>query len=106
MLNAYTVVTGSIYSAISSAKSDLLKIEENRRIWRENHSMLSYRAVFGCRYSMFDRLSLFAKCLKWPLKALVKYKVVPSSPTEALALPTEKPLFYITKIASKNTFFS
>jgi len=49
---------------------------------------------------MFDRLSLFAKCLKWPLKALVKYKVVPSSPTEAFALPTEKPLFYITKIAS------
>jgi len=100
MLNAYTVVTGSIYSAISSAKSDLLKIAENRRIWLENHSMLFYRAVFGCRYFMFDRLSLFAKCLKWPLKALVKYKVVPSSPTEALALPTEKPLFYITKIAS------
>ncbi len=49
---------------------------------------------------MFERLAFFAKCLKWPLTALVKFKVVPLSVQETLELPAERPLFYITKVAS------
>jgi hypothetical protein len=35
MLNAYTVNTGSIYSEVGSAKSDLAEMARNRQNWRD-----------------------------------------------------------------------
>lgn len=44
---------------------------------------------------MFTRLKLFAALLKWPLRLLVKCKIVPDQPVAELQLDTTKQVFYI-----------
>ncbi|WP_019676899.1 glycerol-3-phosphate 1-O-acyltransferase PlsB [Arsukibacterium perlucidum] len=44
---------------------------------------------------MFSPLSLFTALLKWPLRLLVKFKVVPGNPVSELALDVNRPIFYI-----------
>lgn len=44
---------------------------------------------------MFSSLSLFTTLLKWPLRLLVKFKIVPDNPLEQLGIMPERPLFYI-----------
>ena len=44
---------------------------------------------------MFSPLSLFTALLKWPLRLLVKFKVVPDNPVSELALDVNRPIFYI-----------
>lgn len=49
---------------------------------------------------MFSRLKWLASLLQWPLKPLVKYKIIPAQPVSALELDLSKPLFYISRVAS------
>lgn len=44
---------------------------------------------------MFCSVKLFAALLKWPLRLLLKYKVVPEQPVNELKLDTTQPVFYI-----------
>ncbi|MGI5310199.1 glycerol-3-phosphate 1-O-acyltransferase PlsB [Rheinheimera sp. WS51] len=44
---------------------------------------------------MFRSVKLFAALLKWPLRPLLKYKVVPEQPVSELQLDTSQPVFYI-----------
>lgn len=45
--------------------------------------------------NMFRSVKWFAALLKWPLRPLLKYKVLPEHPVCELNLDTTKPLFYI-----------
>ncbi|HCU65857.1 MAG TPA: glycerol-3-phosphate 1-O-acyltransferase [Rheinheimera sp.] len=49
---------------------------------------------------MFARLKWFASVLQWPLRPLVKYKIIPAQPVSSLELNLNKPLFYISRVAS------
>ncbi|MCT6700998.1 glycerol-3-phosphate 1-O-acyltransferase PlsB [Rheinheimera sp. 4Y26] len=49
---------------------------------------------------MFARLKWFASVLQWPLRPLVKYKIIPAQPASSLELNLNKPLFYISRVAS------
>jgi glycerol-3-phosphate O-acyltransferase len=49
---------------------------------------------------MFSRLKWFASILQWLLWPFVKYKIIPSQPVSSLELQANKPLFYITRVAS------
>ena len=49
---------------------------------------------------MFSRLKWFASILQWLLWPLVKYKMIPAQPVSSLELHADKPLFYITRVAS------
>lgn len=44
---------------------------------------------------MFSSLSLLTTLLKWPLRLLVKFKIVPDNALEQLGIAKERPLFYI-----------
>ncbi|MBV2130911.1 glycerol-3-phosphate 1-O-acyltransferase PlsB [Arsukibacterium indicum] len=44
---------------------------------------------------MFSLLSLFTALLKWPLRLLVKFKIVPDNTVTELALDLNRPVFYI-----------
>ncbi|OEY70868.1 glycerol-3-phosphate 1-O-acyltransferase [Rheinheimera salexigens] len=44
---------------------------------------------------MFRSVKLFAALLKWPLRPLLKYKVVPEQPVTELNIDTSQPIFYI-----------
>lgn len=44
---------------------------------------------------MLSSLSLFSRLLNWPLRLLVKFKIVPDNPLQQLGIATERPLFYI-----------
>ncbi|WP_213995127.1 glycerol-3-phosphate 1-O-acyltransferase PlsB [Arsukibacterium sp.] len=44
---------------------------------------------------MFSLLSLFTALLKWPLRLLVKFKVVPDNTVTELALDLNRPVFYV-----------
>ncbi len=48
---------------------------------------------------MFARLKFLARMLYWPLKPLVQTKIVAAPPQQQISA-TDKPLFYITKVAS------
>ena len=49
---------------------------------------------------MFSRLKWFASLLQWPLRPLVQYKIIPAQPVSSLDLSLNKPLFYISRVAS------
>ncbi len=49
---------------------------------------------------MFSRLKWFASMLQWLLWPFVKYKIIPAQAVSNLELQTDKPLFYITRVAS------
>jgi len=49
---------------------------------------------------MFSRLKWFASMLQWLLWPFVKYKIIPAQPVSSLGLQSDKPLFYITRVAS------
>ncbi|MCC5452183.1 glycerol-3-phosphate 1-O-acyltransferase PlsB [Rheinheimera sp. UJ51] len=44
---------------------------------------------------MFSSLSLLTLLLKWPIRLLVKFKIVPDNPLQQLGVSTERPLFYV-----------
>ncbi|MDP5205549.1 1-acyl-sn-glycerol-3-phosphate acyltransferase, partial [Alishewanella sp. SMS9] len=44
---------------------------------------------------MFSSLSLLTLLLKWPIRLLVKFKIVPDNPLQQLGVNKERPLFYI-----------
>lgn len=44
---------------------------------------------------MFSSLALFTTLLKWPIRLLVKFKIVPDNPQVKLGITPDKPLFYI-----------
>lgn len=44
---------------------------------------------------MFSLLSLFTVLLKWPLRLLVKFKIVPDDAVNELALDLNRPVFYV-----------
>ena len=44
---------------------------------------------------MFSLLSLCTALLKWPLRLLVKFKIVPDHPVNELALDINRPIFYV-----------
>lgn len=44
---------------------------------------------------MLSSLSLFTSLLQWPIRLLVKFKIVPDNPLEQLGITPERPLFYI-----------
>lgn len=49
---------------------------------------------------MFSRLKWFASILQWLLWPFIKYKIIPAEPVSSLELQSDKPLFYITRVAS------
>lgn len=49
---------------------------------------------------MFSRLKWFASILQWLLWPFVKYRIIPAQPVSSLELRADKPLFYITRVAS------
>lgn len=49
---------------------------------------------------MFSRLKWFASILQWLLWPFIKYKIIPAQPASSLELQSDKPLFYITRVAS------
>lgn len=44
---------------------------------------------------MLSSLSLFTKLLKWPLRLLVKFKIVPDDPLAQLDISRQRPLLYV-----------
>ncbi|MDX1676350.1 glycerol-3-phosphate 1-O-acyltransferase PlsB [Arsukibacterium sp.] len=44
---------------------------------------------------MFSPLSFFTTLLKWPLRVLVKFKIVPDNAVRELALDLNRPVFYV-----------
>lgn len=44
---------------------------------------------------MFSQMSLFTALLKWPLRLLVKFKIVPDNAVSELALDVNRPILYV-----------
>lgn len=44
---------------------------------------------------MLSGFSLFTKLLSWPIRLLVRFKIVPDNPINELQICTDRPLFYI-----------
>lgn len=91
MLNTYTVDTVSIYSLLQSAKHFAGKTF---------HAILA--AVYKYGFDMLKPMTWLAKLLYWPLKPLVRCKIVPEPVAENLALDPKQPVFYITRTASSS----
>tara|TARA_R110002126_G_scaffold43555_15_gene124909 strand:- start:3297 stop:5828 length:2532 start_codon:yes stop_codon:yes gene_type:complete len=51
--------------------------------------------IYFVGINMFSGLSLFTALLKWPLRLLVKFKIVPDNTVSELALDLNQPILYV-----------
>lgn len=90
MLATHTVFTVSIYSL-----SGLAKFSARTKL----AAMISYAILsahfFQVSKVMLSGFKLFTKLLRWPIRLLVKYKIVPDNPLHALGVEPGRPLLYI-----------